>query len=118
MSFDYEGMRAEVVIKLIREFGDEIDVRSFVDTPAAFPYDPPIRTRVDVPAHGVFTMAREQDIDDTLVRRGDQRVLIAGIIPVENSGMIVRGSELWKIIKIDPLKPGPVTMLYKAFVRK
>nr|AYD82588.1 structural protein [Achromobacter phage vB_Ade_ART] len=122
-SFDYSSLR-DTAVRLIERFGAACSIVSYQDVPASNPADPPTRTKVTTGTVGVFLRYKSEDIDGTRVRAKDQMVLFhanPGDMPpegeVEGDYEVVRGSELWKMISVSILKPGPVTMLYKVQVR-
>ncbi len=80
-----------------------------------------------VPITGVFIEFETQDIDGTLVRRGDKRVLVAAIDveqankaaeDVENFDKILDGTASWKIQNVGIIEPGSLTILYDIHVRQ
>lgn len=104
----------------IERFGDKIDIVFFedVDNPAGA-WMPPTRTEVTVGTKGVFTKATEKHAVGNLIHIGDQLVLVSGKCPRDLTdilGSLKRGTEVWKIEKIVPVKPGPLVMLYKVKV--
>lgn len=118
--FDYIRLSKRAA-DLIYRYGDACTVKNYVDTPNPSPFDPPTRTETNWPTRGVFLKYKDSEIDGTLVRQGDQRVLLAGWgnqTPVKGQGRIVRGGEDWAIIEVSILRPDPVTMLYNVQVRR
>ncbi len=80
-----------------------------------------------VPITGVFIEFETQDIDGTLVRRGDKRVLVAAIDveqankaaeDVENFDKILDGTVSWKIQNVGIIEPGDLTIMYDIHVRQ
>lgn len=108
-------------VKVIELMGDALIVVTYVDVAALNPMDPPTRTKVEWGGKGVFAKYKVEEIDGSLILRGDQYVLVDGrakSLPVSNNGTLVRGSENWKIMRIEEIKPGPLTILYKIQVRQ
>ena len=80
-----------------------------------------------IPITGVFIEFETEDIDGTLVRRGDKRVLVAAIDveqankaaeDVENFDKILDGTVAWKIQDVEIIEPGDLTILYDIHVRQ
>lgn len=117
--FNYARLLA-TADSLIKRFGDDAVLRHYVDTPdPAGAFLPPIRTQVDTPVRAVFVKASEKMADGTLIHIGDQIALVSGKVDralLNIIDTIVRGSEVWKVDAIVPLKPGPLNMLYKVKV--
>ncbi|MCK9234929.1 MAG: hypothetical protein M0P09_01280 [Acholeplasmataceae bacterium] len=104
---------------LIAKFGDKCNVVTYTDVPDPNPIKPPTRTKMPTSTRGVFLRYRVQDIDGVNILRADQRVLLpSSISDVQMQGYIERGSEVWKIIHVERLKPGPVGMIWKLQVRQ
>lgn len=91
--------------------------------------DPAGANVVSLTVLGVFTEYEKEDFDGSLVRRGDKRVLIAAKdledvrsgsenIKVEDFDTLLDGSEIWKILTIEVIEPGPLRVLFDLQVRK
>lgn len=123
-TFDYSNLK-NTATALITRFGGPCIVVTYTDTPNPNPIKPPIRTKVEYPTKGVFLKYKSEDIDGTRVLVKDQMVLLsadqASMPPegeVEGDHEVVRDGEVWKMISVSILRPGPVTMLYKVQVRQ
>jgi len=77
------------------------------------------------PATGVLTVFglsvdyNEREIDETNVKRGDKKFLVAAISIVDVTGYagLRDGEEIWKVVKVSALQPGPTRLLYTFQVR-
>jgi len=73
------------------------------------------------PVTGVKLRYKNTDIDGTLVKSGDLRVLLSveglTIVPVSTDTITISGID-WKIIDVKPLEPSDITVLYELQVRK
>ncbi len=78
---------------------------------------------------GVFTEFEKEDIDGSLVRRGDKRVLIADQSVIDESGgasnlkiedydHILDDGVRWKILSVENIQPGPIKIFYDVHVRQ
>lgn len=115
--FDYVSL-AKNAEALIRKFGDECKIVTYTDVPAPNPIDPPTRTPVKVGTRGVWGKFKLEDIDNVNILQADQRVLLAGRLIIDSRAVIERGSEQWKIIAVERVKPGPTSVLWKVQVRQ
>jgi hypothetical protein len=75
---------------------------------------------------GVIIEYDKEDIDGTLVRISDQRLLIAAkdiedVMPanelIEDYDEVIDGSVHWKIVKVGTVKPGAVRIMYDIQLR-
>ena len=78
---------------------------------------------------GVITEFENEDIDGTLIRRGDKRCLIAhnSIVDVasgtesliiEEFDTLEDGTEVWKIEGVETIHPGDTRIMYDLQLRK
>lgn len=72
---------------------------------------------------GVVTLYRDQDIDNTLIQRGDKKLLLdaqdfadAGVTPTDADEVVISGT-LHSVVDLQPVSPAGVSVLYKAQVR-
>lgn len=91
--------------------------------------DPVGANIVSLPVLGAFIEYEKEDFDGSLVRRGDKRVLVAAKdtedvrtgtenIDVEDFDTLLDGAEVWKIITVEVIEPGPLRIMYDLQVRK
>ncbi len=110
--------------RLISKNGQTVTLRSFnAETPLdpEKPWKPGNNTAVDQTIEAVFLGYEQRYIDGETIRAGDQRVFISAkglTVPPEIEGLVLRGSELWKIISIKPLNPNGQVILYELQVRQ
>lgn len=73
------------------------------------------------PAYGVKLGYKRPDIDGTLVKVGDMKVLLSvdglTVEPSTTDTLTIGGID-WKILRVDPLEPGDTTIMYTLQVRK
>jgi hypothetical protein len=131
---DYDEL-ADTAEELIREYGREMTLRT--ETSSGDAWNPVISTS-DATVVGVVTSFSKFEVANGLVDAQDKRILFAGNVPVTNAKSVfdtgaeslvgygkkygknygVIGGVEYSIVAIDEVKPGPVTMIYKAQVRK
>jgi len=78
-------------------------------------------TVVSHSAIGVKLRYKNTDIDGTLVRSGDLRILlsVAGLtVTPESTDTITVSGVDWKIIDVKPLEPAEIVVLYELQIRK
>lgn len=113
-----------LALRLITENGQSVTLRGFTAaaTPdATKPWIPGANVAVNQTVSAVFLNYAQKYIDGELIRSGDQQVLIpaSGLTsPPELEGLIVRGSETWKIVAVSPLAPNDQTIMYELQVRQ
>lgn len=122
--FQYARL-ARTAQRLIDRFGVTENIKGFVDgdPDPLKPNRPPIRTLIDQNAKAVFLDIDTKLIDGTLIKEGDMKVLLSPLdmtIPLKITGTISREveGEVWSIVKIKPLNPGGIKLLYTLQVRK
>ena len=114
--------------RLLTKKGASAILRStVVSTPPdpSKPWIPGPSTPTDQNVKALFLNYAQKYIDGTLIRTGDQQVYLpsmditgAPIFPAID-GLIIRGTEKpWKIIGIDPLKPGEQQIMFTVQVRQ
>ena len=111
---DYNEL-AEDAEALSLEYGREMTLRT--ETASGDAWNPTL-TASDSTIVGVVTSFSKFEIANGLVDAQDKRILFAGNVPVTNAKRIIDGGVEYSIVAIDEVKPGPVTMIYKAQVRK
>lgn len=120
MAFDYASLRDDTVQPLIADFGDDATL-TIPGAPLGEPYGSHLDTLTEYPCKVVRSRFMETHNSGTLVQETDSLFLLstAGVTvdPSIASRLTVDGTE-FQVIRIDPLKPGPVVMLWKVHVRK
>lgn len=110
--------------RLIKKNGQPVTLRGFTaGTPADpnKPWKPGVNVANDQTIDAVFLDYEQKYVDGTTIRTGDQRVLMPadGLTePPQTDGLILRGTEVWKIIKNEPLNPNGQTILHDMQVRQ
>lgn len=122
MSGDYTD-EIEMARQMIEESGGPVTLRVF--TPEEDPTKPWRAGESDYDdiedLAGVFLSYDVKHIDGTLIQAGDQKILLAagGLTLAPNlNGQAIRGSEVWKIVKIRQLNPAGQAILYTIQVRQ
>jgi hypothetical protein len=133
MAINYTRFRA-VAERLIEENGRSMSLRRMDQGNPADPLRPWRASDGDdniaLTVIGVFIDFDLEDIDGTLVKQGDKRVLVAATSvedaaevgmdfdEVEDFDSLFDGSENWKIVKVNVIEPGTLRILYDIQVRK
>jgi hypothetical protein len=122
---EYDSSLA-VANKLITKKGQPITVRTVIP-PAEDPDQPwngTDPTNQDQVTAGVFLNYDQKLVDGTTIRMGDQQVYARAntddgvpVVP-KVGGFVLRGTEQWKIINVQPLNPAGVTLMYQIQVRQ
>jgi hypothetical protein len=120
MAFDYATLRDGTVEALIDDFGD--DGTLYVNDPGSGnEWDSQIESEVPHAVRLVRTQFTRADNNGTLVEETDSMFLIstAGVTvdPELAHRLEVNGTK-FQVVRVDPLKPGPVTMLWRVHARK
>lgn len=110
--------------RLITKNGQAVTLRTFTQvegTDPNKPWKPGGKVQQDLPAVAVFLDYEQKYVDGDTVRMGDQRVFVpaSGLTTApEVDGVVLRGSEQWKIITIKPLNPNGQQIMYELQVRQ
>ena len=122
MAFDYAGLRDDTVQPLLAEFGKiEKGELEFDAAGTGEPWDSKLAAPQEVPATVVQTMFKKDNNMGTLVEKNDVLFLVSpeGVtLDPELAARIVVDETAYQVIRVDPLKPGSVTMLWKVHGRK
>ena len=136
MAINYTTLAA-VAQKLIDGGGRDLTIQMKSRTPADSnkPWRGSTGNTSSITVKGVVFPFSFADVSDTgdkltfsrelihdLVRRGDSQCIIAAneteSLPVEDFDTLLDGTDLWKIIQADPLKPGDTVICYTLHLRK
>lgn len=113
--------------RLIKKKGQQVTLRSLTATAApdpAKPWYPGANVPVNWTVDAVFLGYEQKYIDGEQVQMGDQQVympaadLLGAQINPEEEGLVIRGTETWKIIKVKPLNPAGDPVMYELQVRQ
>jgi len=113
--FDYNRMKS-TAYRLIDRFGQSLDfTRETGET-----YDPSTGTTSSTTetysADVVWGDYNKNEIDDTLVKQGDARLVVAGEVKVDDR--VTFNNKEWRVIDVSPLTPGGVELYTEAQVRR
>lgn len=110
--------------KLIKKNGQAVTLRGFTAGAApdpTKPWKPGGNVAADQPIEAVFLDYEQRYIDGQTIRMGDQRVFMPAdglTAPPEVEGLVLRGSEVWKVIAVKPLNPNGQAIMYELQVRQ
>lgn len=113
--------------RLIDKNGESSKLRRRVDSAPPdvdVPFERDAPTTSDTDVRAAWLGYKDSRVDGTLVRRGDQRVLVAaadlgGVVPNEVTDSMVRASgEVWGVVEVRPLNPNGQAIMYTIQVRK
>lgn len=111
MSYNY-GPISATAKKLIDKFGRSIKRRTSTNTGTDFD---PVITNVDTDMIGAFTSFKNSEIDGTLIKATDMKILTYSEVSTEDK--IVDGSIVYSVVNVDVVQPGATKILYKVQVR-
>lgn len=113
----------ELADRLITKNGMPITLRHRTLAAAASdtPWEPGAATVTDTTVDGVFLNYNRKDVDGDVIKQGDQYVYIAAknlsSVPSIDD-LLIRDTEVWKIVNIEELRPNSQRILYTAQVRQ
>lgn len=118
-TFDYAALRDDDVTPLIVEFGVAGTLTRWTKGAydrAAGSYA--AGSSADLAVTVVISDFAKHEIDGTLIRRTDKRVIMSGAedAPLMNDKLVVAGVE-YEVIRIEEIKPGNVVVAYEMQVR-
>ena len=120
MGFDYQRIRDNVAEPKLSQFGTS-GYLSMNGSSTGKPWDSQLGNDSQLPITVVRTIFKKSDNQGTLVEKNDVMFLVStegvSIDPALADRMTV-DNVTYQIIRIDPLKPGPVVMLWKVHARK
>jgi hypothetical protein len=128
MAIDYAALAGDVK-QLIEDNGREVDLILHSEAPADS--QKPWRGRDDsndttITATAILVEYEEDEIDDQLVRRGDQRCLLAAT-SANVAGQDIKSFDtlddsgvtgIWHIINVNPVQPGDTLVVYDIQLRR
>lgn len=122
---EYESAVA-LATRLINRKGASIKLRTVADgapTSPNKPWEVPSQSRRDFDWHAVFLDYSVKEIDGTTVLQGDQHCFavpdnVSDAVEPTSKARIVRGTQVWTIVKVTPLNPGGVVIYYDIQVRQ
>lgn len=115
--FNYSGL-ASTATRLIDKFGGDVTLRIKTDGT----YDPIIGANTDVFTDTVVKGAKldfdNREIDGTLIKLGDVKVIIDGLFDVGIFSLILIGSDQYSIVRQIPLNPGDTRLITTVQCRR
>lgn len=123
MSFNY-SKTANTADKLLKRFGKSWTIKSI--TPGV--YDPNTNTstpvEVDATANAVlldYSNNGMTNAENSMILVGDKKMLVAAKgLPfvIKANDICVSGSEQWRVVNVQELKPADVTVIFELQVRQ
>lgn len=113
--------------KLIKKKGQPVILRHYTATPPADPDKPWVpgdRVQVDQTVMAVWLDYAQHYIDGETIRAGDQRVFMPSTDTAGNpidpdvDYIVLRGSQIWKVVKPKPLQPGEQKVMFEVQLRQ
>lgn len=120
MGFDYIGMRDTVAEPLIARFGD-VGYFSLPGETIGEDYESDLNNDSECRVAYVRTQFKKSENSGTLVEKNDVMFLVSteGVnFDPELADRFTADCVEYQIVRIDPLQPGPVVMLWKVHARK
>ena len=120
MAFDYSTLRTDTVETLIKEFGDSGHLLLTGES-IGEAWESNLDNDVECPINAVRTRFIQDNNQGTLVEKNDVMFLVSteGVANDPTlAEQIVVDCTKYQVVRIDPLKPGPVVMLWKVHARK
>lgn len=119
-SFDYTATRATAE-RLLERFGRSVSLRrTTVSGGDAWNPGGGTATTVNHAATAVVTEYDAREIDGTLIRREDRRVILSteglSVTPATSDKVVV-GATVYAIVNVAPLEPGGTVVLYEIQAR-
>ena len=120
----YERLQA-TALRLIVKYGRDVTLQFATDAAppdAARPWEPasPTLTAPHV-ARAVVFPVEQQFVDGTVVLGTDQQAILAakGLPGVPDPKTVfLDGTTPYRVIKVDPIKTGPIPLVYTLFLRR
>jgi len=120
MGFDYAGLRAEVAEPLIADFGKP-GTLVINDLLSGEPYGSQLGSETYYPVTVVQTQFTKDNNSGTLVEKDDVLFLVSTdgvVIDPELADRMTVDGITYQVVRVDPLRPGPIIMLWKVHARK
>jgi hypothetical protein len=120
MAFDYVNIRENTVNPLFQKFGKAAQLS--VNVPATGdPWDSQIDGEELHDVTVIQTTFEKEDNNGTLVQETDVLFLVSteGVtVDPSLADRLIANGVTYQVVRIDPLQPGPTTMLWKLHGRK
>lgn len=112
MAYDYSSIK-NTAISLINKFGRNITKKAITNTGTEWN---PTQTAVESTIKGVFTNFSQNEIDGTLIKATDKKVLTYD--EIELTDLIVDDSISYNVISVFSINPGDTKLIYKVQLRQ
>lgn len=120
MAIDYANIRDNTAERLIRESGKPGQI-SVNDPNTGDPWDSQIGNEALHDVTCVQTQFKKENNRGTLIEKGDVLYIVSteGVTAdPELADRIIVKNITYQIVRVDPLEPGPITMLWYVHARK
>jgi len=119
MASRYDATKASAA-KAIKKSGVAMTLNRKSTTAATNPWEPPTETTTAYSCNGVITNYSAYEIDGTVIRRDDRKVLLAAgglaVVPTTADTLTIGGVEL-AIMHVEPIAPSNDPIIYTVQVR-
>lgn len=117
MSEDWDSVAADVALGLLEAGTTAYIVRA--GTPTGPAHNPTPGTPSDLAVTVVYDKFRNNEIDGTLIKAGDLKILVAAgsVVPTVADGFKDGDGNQYTIINVTPLKPGGVVVMWEIQAR-
>ena len=121
MAIDYDEIAAGV-LESVAEAGQPVTLhRKLPPDPSAqfVPGQPVTPAALDYPGTGAMFGYKQRDIDGTLIKNGDQRLLLAPQIEAtpKTGDTVTVGAKVYNVVDVGIVAPAGVAVLYKLQLR-
>lgn len=118
MAIDYAEI-ADGVLESIAEAGQPVTLHRKGPPGPFVPGQPVMPTVLDYPGTGALFGYKQRDIDGTLIKHGDQRLLLAPQIEVvpKSGDTVTVGAKVYNVVDVGIVAPAGVAVLYKLQLR-
>jgi len=109
--YDYSNL-ASTSVRLINKFGKSILKRTITNSGDEWN---PTQVNVDTSIDGVVTAYGLNEIDGTLIKSTDKKLLTTSLI--DTSDKIVDGAIIYSVVSVSTVEPSTTALLYKIQLR-
>lgn len=118
MAIDYDEIAAGV-LESVAEAGQPVTLHRKGPPGPFVPGQPVTPAVLDYPGTGAMFGYKQRDIDGTLIKHGDQRLLLAPQIEVapKTGDTVTVGAKVYNVVDVGIVAPAGVAVLYKLQLR-
>lgn len=118
MAIDYDEIAAGT-LESIAEAGQPVTLHRKGPPGLFVPGQPVTPAVLDYPGTGALFGYKQRDIDGTLIKHGDQRLLLAPQIEVapKTGDTVTVGAKVYNLVDVGIVAPAGVAVLYKLQLR-